>query len=246
MNDNNDVLDSELEAIFANQKYKTEAFVVILDNARKNSVGVNTVEKKSDIKFFDSVSIKEFIKGICVSALVLVISINALNKIQSNLQNEMKSISIEIGALVQEDSKDKMSIVSQNTVRNGDTSFYRQDAIARDLLSIDEALFDYAFCAVCNDMGSNIDNKVGFNGMSNIDSVIYFLKLYSSIDGGFSNKNVNNSFQGVSSLNEYLLKHGYVDKAGNPSFAAFKEHCDKNSELITDLIQSHSKGAGKL
>jgi len=215
-----------------------------LENARKNSIGVELIERITTTLNVDIKVVKNAIVGLIATTLVIANGTKLISS-QMNKTLQMFNVSQEIGSILYDDNR-SVSIVSQNTHRNGENSYYSQDAIARDLLRLDDNLFDYAFCAVCNDMGKNINNKVGIGGKSNIDSVIYFLKLYSSVDGGFTNDYVRQCFEGVDTLDDYLLKNNYVDKAGNPSYAVFKSYCDENSQVIIDLIQSQvSKGVNR-
>lgn len=229
----------DIEKLFENRDAKA------LKNARKNSVDVQLIERITSTLNVEMDTIKKMVAGVVVASLVLAGSVKLVNSGLDRIQ-QMPNISQKIGSILYEEETDSLSIVSHNTHRNGNISYYSQDAIARDLLRLDSSLFDYAFCAVCNDMGRDINNKVGIGGKSNIDSVIYFLKLYSSIDGGFMNDYVRNSFEGIETLDDYLIKNGYVDKAGNPSYSVFKDYCDENSQVIIDLVQSQlNKGVNR-
>jgi len=245
---NDDLLDSELQSIFDNQELKTSAQIIILDSARKKSVGAKPVERIVDKKEFSMDAIRVSLVSIMVAATLLAGSVN-LTDISINLNSKlnMHSLSKEIGSIVYNESDNertsKISIVSQNTHGNQGMYYYKQDDIAKDLITLDSSLFDYAFCAVCNDMGNNIYNQVGIGGRSNIDAVIYYLKYYSGIDGTFYNEYVSEAFRDVSSLEEYLIKNNYVDKAGNPSFEVFKQSCNLKAEDIYSILQnSNNKG----
>lgn len=245
--DNLNVDGMNLGEIFNNMKAGDPAYVATIEIARKESIGVEPVERKPILENIDMDKLKKCIMGIIVAGLISVstisIGVNTINEINNPLN--MSNLSREIGGIVsQVDDTHLQSIVSQNTHFNGETSYYDQEGIAKDLLSLDSSLFDYAFCSVCDDMGSNINNKVGLNGMSNIDTVIYYLNMYSKMDGKYFNQYVSNMFNSVSSLDDYLLKNNFVDGGGNPSIDAFKTACNSNAEAIYDIIKSEgNKGA---
>ncbi len=222
-----------------------------VDLARSNSVGASSVIRRTRTNNMEARRIKAKILSIVLSATVIVGSVTLVKNAVDNLNSplNMTNLSREIGGIVNVVENDildikNISIVNQNTHRNGDTFFYNQEDIAKDLLKLDSRLFDYAFCTVCTDMAENINNKVGIGGRSNIDSVIYYLKQYASGDGKLASEYVAEEFKDINSLNEYLVKNGYVNKKGEPSLDKFIEVCNENAEIIRSVLDGESEEKG--
>lgn len=235
-----DLVDKSLREIFEKRELKTEPFVIILDSARNKSVGVKSLERSAILRNID---FKKISKSLATIVLSVTVVVGTVNFAKSTYSESMEHVSIEIGSSLY---SNESSVVGKNTFRHGDIVYYNQESIAKDLLQLPSEIFDYAFCTICNDMGSNLNNKVGVLGKSNIDTVIYYLKNYSSVDGVYYNEKVSNAFNNIDSFNEYLIKNGYVDKAGNPSFSVFKESCDKNVQDVLAVIQNqNNKGVSR-
>lgn len=136
-----------------------------------------------------------------------------------------------------------ISIVSQNTKRNANTYYYDQDGIAKDLVSLDDRLLDITFVSVCEDMGEHLNNKVGSNGETNIDLVISGIKKYAE-EGSYAEKD----FKDINSLNEWLVKRGYVDKKGSPDLqSAINHYVHEQSifdHIVSEEIQEKEEGVG--
>ncbi len=223
-----------------------EAF---LKRAKEGSIGVSRTERNTRTYNVDVKRIKAKIIAILMSGALIVGGVTFVKAgiDRFNSPTNMSNMSREIGAIVnQVDGPDEMryiSIVSQNTHRNANGPYYSQEDIAKDLLRLDSRIFDYAFCTVCEDMGEDINNKVGVNGLSNIDSVVYYLKELSK-NGTIVNDYVSNEFRDVESLEKYLVKYGYVDKDGKASLDKFKKACDEKAESILEIVnESKEKGA---
>lgn len=136
-----------------------------------------------------------------------------------------------------------IGIVSQNTKRNANTYYYDQDGIAKDLVSLDDRLLDITFVSVCEDMGEHLNNKVGQNGETNIDLVISGIKKYAE-EGSYAEKD----FKDINTLNEWLVKRGYVDKKGNPDLqSAINHYAHEQSifdQIVSEEIQEKEEGVG--
>lgn len=266
MNRNNDDLfDDKLQAIFDKRELKTETMVISLNNARKSSVGAKSVERKTVLEKIDLKVVGDRITCVALAAAVtLTIGLGvgaivyaggkAVNYVSDKISSvfddslSMERLSVKIGAFT--DSKLQENgyarpILAQNTVHiEGNDYYYRHESIAKDLLRLDSRLFDYAFCNICDDMGPNRGNQVGPGGMSNIESVIFYLKQYSSDKDTESKVYVSEVLDGVSSLDDYLSKFGYVDKEGKPSLNEFRKVCDSNAEVIAAILQSNELSEG--
>ncbi len=228
---------------FKNMKVGEE-IVLDLEKVRDFSVNVLSVERKTKQREVNVDVLKKIISGVLLVSVITVASFGLDKAIEFNSPLKMENMSKEIYAVIRqvEDFKPH-TILGQNTRRNGDVVFYDQEGIAKDLLSLDSSLFDYALCSVCNEMGNNLNNNVGINGLSNIDAVIYYLRFYSNMEGKYFNQYVSSAFRDVDSLNGYLIKNGYVDSNGNPSMEMFKKASDSNAQVIYDIIKAQSKGA---
>ena len=241
-NINDDLIDESLKSIFDNKEIDLDRFKSVVDKARANSVNNSKVERKRVFFNIDMKDLKKVIAGVVISAFVVV---SGANYVVDKYNDNMVNVSSLIGATIYDD--ESVSILSHNTGRNGEVYYYNHDAIARDLLKLDSELFDYAFCSLCNDMGNSIDDRVGISGLSNVDSVIFYLRLYSKVDGIYPNEDISNRLRGINTLDEFLIRNNYVDNAMNPSFASFKNSCDDNVENIQSIIQNllDQKGVSK-
>lgn len=237
-----------------------DALVKMVERAQKNSVGAKKTVRNAKRFFVEMKEIKRLLVAIVVScalSLGSVTVVNAANFVNNLDKISTKDVTEEIVSMLYGSGEEILhgahysGIVSKNTVfnRNSGSSnyFYNHEGIAKDLLKLDGDSFDYAFYSVCDDMGKNINNLVGVGGRSNIDSVIYYLSLYSNVEGSSFNEYVQSQFSDVSSLNDYLIKNNYVDKNGVPSLEAFRKSCDiKAPEVLTSIIEkSDSKGTSK-
>lgn len=262
---NNELFDEKLQAIFDERELKTETVVIMLDNARKSSINVERVKRKTVL---ERVNLDEVANKVTLLALACAVSltvtagawvavekgVQAFNNISdyvlSSFNNDlsMSKLSVEIGALTDSQLKENgyaRTILNQNVVHaEGNNFYYRHESIARDLLRIDERLFDYAFCTVCEDMGAFINNQVGPGGMSNIESVIFYLKQFSSDKDTSSKLYVSETLEGVSTLDDYLKKFGYVDKNEKPSLNEFKKACNNNAEVISAILHGNELSEG--
>lgn len=223
-----------------------QAMILNYEDILKNSVKVKSVEKKNLIEILDMKYIKVAIASVLTVGVIVVSGIGISNHIA---KPSMSDVSIEIGMTVMDkDGGIGCSIANQNSARTENGFFYYHDAIAKDLLRVEPSLFEYAFCTVCNDFGANINNNVGVGGRSNIDAVIFYLKQYSSNkDSSLFNAEISSFFADVNSLNDFLVKRGFVDKDGGPSIQAFRNECDKNTESIYAMLhnESENRSVGK-
>lgn len=232
-----------------------DALVKMVERARNNSIGVKDTVRNAKRFYVDMREIKKLLSVVIVScALTLgaVGTIQVSQVIQEKDTIKTEDVTQEIASLLYANGPENLhgahysSIVSKNTIYNNsndrDNFYYNHEGIAKDLLKLDGDMFDYAFCSVCTDMGKNINNLVGVGGRSNIDSVIFYLGLYSSIEGR-ANDYIRNSFSGVDNLNDYLVLNNYLDKDGEPSIEEFKKSCDRRAFQVFDSIQKDSKGA---
>lgn len=243
MENNENVNAKQIVELLNKMNVGDPVIVVNLETARNKSVGVLAILRNTIVERVDINKLKKAIAGVVASAFILVSGVVLVNEF--NDPTNMNNLSREIGGLVREykDGETKISIVAQNTYRNEDVAYYNQEQIAIDLLKLDKDIFDYGFCSVCVDMGDNINNKVGVDGKSNIDSVIYYLKKYSGEDSEKFNSYVSEKFKDVNTLNEFLIKNGYLDKDGGPSLDAYIESCEKNAQNVFEIIESQDKGA---
>lgn len=250
--DNIKIEGVSISEIFDDMKPGDER-LINLEVARENSINVEAVERKTVLENVNMDDLRRRLAKIVITVVGVLVALNVgLNTIDGlvgdiNDPLKMENMSRKIGSIVRQvDDPGMQTILSQNTYRVGDTVMYNQEGIAKDLLTFDSSVFDYALCSVCNDMGTNMNNNVGVQGMSNIDSVIYYLKMYSNMDGKYFNQYVSNLFRDVNSLDDYLLKNGYVDGGGNPSIEVFKTACNNNAQNVYDSIKSQvsNKGAG--
>lgn len=224
-----------------------------LERARARSVRKERQERRERKTRLLEIN-AEKLKGKAIPALLVGVALvgsalfvkGSVDKINSPLS--MHILSGDIGSMVSSNDDpiySGMSILSQNTIRIPKGFYYQHEEIAKDLLKIDDRLFDYAFCTVCDEMGANLNNEVGVGGRSNIDSVIYYLKnIASDKDSSLSSEYVASKLDGVTSLDDFLLKYGFVDKEGKPSLKEFKATCDKNSQVIADILESSIKDKG--
>lgn len=235
-----------------------EALLKMVKRAQDNSVGAKKTVRNSKRFYVDIKELKKLMVVITVScALTLgVVGVVQVSQAVQDLDKvKTEDVSEEIASMLYSSSEESLhgayysSILGKNTVHNRnndqDVYYYNHDGIAKDLLKLEGDAFDYAFCSVCTDMGKNINNLVGVGGRSNIDSVIFYLGLYSSINGKEFNNYVKNAFDGVESLNDYLVLNNYVDRNGEPSFDAFKKYCDERAgEVLASISEKNdSKGA---
>ncbi len=237
-----------------NELKPNQAMIINYDMAVKNSVGVEPVVREVKLEKFEIKNLKTKLISLFFVAVMGVSGIAITNHINKPSMND---VSYLIGASVLENTtsleklgldSEHASIAMQNAAIGENGVFYYHDAIAKDLLKVDESLFDYALCTVCNDFGNNIDNKVGIGERSNINAVIYYLKEYSSNpESDLFNEKIANLFSDVNTFNDFLVKRGFVDKDGGASLEAFREACDKNTLSIYDMLQveQNSRGVGK-
>lgn len=235
-----------------------DALVKMVERAQKNSVHITKTVRNSKRFYVDIKKINQLMMVIAISCALNVGAITAaeiVHDVQEFDEPKLEDVSQEISSMIYENSEESMhgvyysSIVSKNKILKNmndlDNYYYNHEGIAKDLLKLDGDAFDYAFCSVCVDMGNNINNLVGVGGRSNIDSVIFYLSLYSSIEGREVNDYVKNAFNGIENLEDYLFKNGYVDKDGEPSVEAFKKSCDERAgEVLASISEKNdSKGA---
>jgi len=241
--------DVNLGETFNNMKPGENNVYLDLEAAKENSINVQVIERETRLENMDMEVLRKRILKIVTTAVGVLVALNmSLNVVDSlNSLLRMENMSREIGSIVRQvEDPGKSTILSQNTYRNANGPYYNHEGIAKDLLTLDSSVFDYALCAVCNDMGNNINNPVGIHDISNIDYVIFYLKMYSREDGKYFNQYVSEVFRDVNSLNDYLIKNNFVDGGGNPSLDAFKVACNNNAQDVYDIIKSQvsNKGAG--
>jgi len=217
---------------------------------RAKSVDLQPKKEERKVKniYVNKDLIKKGIATISLCALITLAGMGVIqtaNSIYTEMNDPLKmtNLSKTIGTMVY-DEENQASIVYNNTRRNGNYFYYKHDGIAQDLLKLDGVLFDYAFCAACSDMNDNIDNKVGVDGLSNIDAVIHYLKAYSN-SPTYKNAYVADAFKNVSSLSEYLIKNNYIDENGNASLSKFKDVCNQNAQLVYGMVQEQMGGTTK-
>ena len=226
-----------------------EEMQLTLKAAKENSINIEIIERNTFLENVDFDVLRKRILKIITFGVASLVAINMVFNVKGDLDNplRMEKMSIELGSMVSEiDSSHIQTILDKNTYRSGEYIVYNQEGIAKDLLTFDSSIFDYALCSVCNDMGNSMNNNVGIHGMSNIDSVIYFLKMYSGMKGKYFNQYVSNVFSNVDNLNDYLVKNGFVDSKGSPSMDAFKSACDSNAKNVYDSIKSQTGNKGAI
>lgn len=269
---NDNLFDEGLQAIFDNRELKTETLVISLSNAKKASVkrkdDSKFVERRTVIENVDLKKIGNKIAAVVLSGVIVVATVKGAGvviesgaEIVKNIETSVSSIfnndlsmsklSKEIGALTDsklEENGYARSILNQNTVRTGESNifYFKHESIARDLLSLDHRLFDYAFYTVCEDMQPYINNQVGPGGMSNIDSVIFYLKQYSSDKDTETKVYVSEILDGVQSLDDYLTKYNYVNKDGTPTIVEYRKACNDNAEVIASILRNGPSEGAKL
>lgn len=164
-----------------------------------------------------------------------------------NGEFNMEYLSRRIGGLLMsEEDKEKfngndVSIIAQSTFRiDRDTAGYNLTDAARKIYSLDSSIREYAIGASINDMGSNRDNYVEEYKATNAD---YFIKELALL----APEEEKASWIGVSSLDDYLIKCGFIDEEGNPSLDVMKSKMNNNAEAISIIVSSmaESKGVGK-
>jgi len=245
----------EIEKIFA--KRDMNRYYENLDRAKRESVRQVRYEKKcKKVTIFDNPVFR--MVPIVIGTLIITGSVTyaSYNTIVKPLTDplEMHNMSKNIGALVNEDKennplyKKAMSIVSQNTYTLAGNPAYDHMKIASDIINLDDPkLFDYALCCLYNDMGENVKNSItNFAGVTktNIDWVIWNLKMLSSSESTEMKRYISSSFDGINTMEDYLIVNGYVDKNMNSSFKMFKEAMDEEAQNISNILDSN-KGVHK-
>lgn len=235
-----------------------DALVKMVNRARDNSVNDKKTVRNAKRFYVDIKELKKLMLVLVTSCALTVGAVGVVNAAQIVKdfdKPKLEDVSQEISSVIYGSSEESMhgvhysSIANKNKVYNRsddmNSFYYNHEGIAKDLLKLDGDTFDYAFCSVCVDMGKNINNLVGVGGRSNIDSVIFYLSLYSNMEGREINDYVKNAFNGIDNLNDYLVMNGYVDKNGEPSLDAFRKYCNEHASEVLVSIQdkSDSKGA---
>lgn len=265
--DNRNLKNEALVVMLDNARKSSVAKEVINENGQR-ILSVNVIERKTVVEKADMEKIGNKILTLALAGVISFCVIsgvyvaydkgvealgNIKNAVVSAFNNDlsMSRLSVEIGALTDSQLAENghaRTILKQNTVYpefgNSNKFFYKHESIAKDLLRIDERLFDYAFYTVCEDMRETINHQVGPGGMSNIESVIFFLKQYSSDKDTPSKQYVSEALEGVSTLDDYLKKNNYVDKNDNPSLDEFKNACDSNAEVIAAILHGNELNEG--
>ncbi len=220
-------------------------------NNLENSLVEDLVERVAKaIRMEKENILKKIIAILLTATLTLGVAPKMVSSMIDSYNDPARMGNLEEGivALLDEDAS---SICSRNAFRIDDgrpNSFgYNQEGIATDILKIlqksnrenDTEFFDYILGTICYDFGSNIYNEVGVNGRSNIDSVIYYLKSYSSGKNSEKLKNdtISKYLKDIEGIDDYLTKKGYVDKlTGKPKLEKFMDACNKNAKNIIDLL----------
>lgn len=156
----------------------------------------------------------------------------------------LNDFSRELGSVVfvQDDSFNpnydttNISIVAQNTKRNAETYYYDHEGIAKDLLKLDDRLLDIGFISTCEDMGENLNNKVGVAGETNIDLLIENIKLYAE-EGSYAEKD----FKDINTLNEWLTKRGFTDSKGKPDLQSAINHYATQKNIFTNIVNQEKE-----
>ncbi|MCI8331081.1 MAG: hypothetical protein HFE04_03155 [Bacilli bacterium] len=232
----------------------------MVERARVNSVNAKKLIRSSKRFSVDVNELKKLMFIILASCASMMDSIGEVKSTQSfqDYDNiKLEDVSQAISSMLYGSSEGTLhgahysSILSKNKISdtlNDDNNFrFNHEAIAKDLLKLDGPIFDFAFCSVCVDLGKNINDLVGVGGRTNIDSVIFYLSLYSSIETREVNDYVKKTFDGVDNLNDYLIKYGYVDKNGEPSLEVFRKSCDEHAlDVLSSIQDKNDKGASVL
>ena len=233
----------DIEVLFKNRDQKK--IYEQLENSRRKSVVNNRekVQRKGKIKIN---SIKTVIINISLCAVILVGGYKIVSSVNSNLDNptNMNNLSRTIGTLVDDDyDKESLvfnserSILSQNTYRIQDGCAYNHEAIARDLIALnDRELYEYAFYSLCHDMGENLNNVIS-GSKTNIDLVIRELKRISSYGNSDLEQYISNKLENINTLDEYLISDNYVDDKGNPDLEKAIQVMNLKAEGILNQIE---------
>ena len=237
----------DIEVLFKNRDQKK--IYEQLENSRRKSV-VNhreKVQRKGKIKIN---SIKTVIINISLCAVILVGGYKIVSSVNSNLDNptNMNNLSRTIGTLVDDDyDKESLvfnserSILSQNTYRIQDGCAYNHEAIARDLIALnDRELYEYAFYSLCHDMGENLNNVIS-GSKTNIDLVIRELKRISSYGNSDLEQYISNKLENLNTLDEYLISDNYVDDKGNPDLEKAIQVMNLKAEGILNQIERNGE-----
>ena len=160
----------------------------------------------------------------------------------------MNNMNKQIGALVNtvDGPYDRLeeSILSQNTRRNANGPYYLHDGIAKDLANLPPELFDYALAGLCYDMGPNIWNEVAHGGRTNIDGVIDMLDYYTDEPEDDYEAYIQEQIDDCEGIDDYLVKHGYVDKKGEPDLEAFVRTNNDNAENVYEFLTQYAQNKG--
>ena len=237
----------DIEVLFKNRDQKK--IYEQLENSRRKSVVNNRekVQRKGKIKIN---SIKTVIINISLCAVILVGGYKIVSSVNSNLDNptNMNNLSRTIGTLVDDDyDKESLvfnserSILSQNTYRIQDECAYNHEAIARDLIALnDRELYEYAFYSLCHDMGENLNNVIS-GSKTNIDLVIRELKRISSYGNSDLEQYISNKLENINTLDEYLISDNYVDDKGNPDLEKAIQVMNLKAEGILNQIERNGE-----
>ena len=129
------------------------------------------------------------------------------------------------------------TILQENTHRTDDYQnfWYDTGGIAEDILSKFDDAFDAALYVTYNDMGVNRNN--GY--ISNIDFLIRSLNMYVNMD---SHPITYAKISGCESFSDFLIKNGFIDKNGNPSYEMYESFGhDAVENCYTYLVSLQNK-----
>lgn len=164
---------------------------------------------------------KTFRNRMLANALALVLAISVLYGVSNVVSNISDNIAVHnasqnVGELISDGSVHRPDIVSKNSYRTQDNEgfWYNNEDIARDILGLPDELFDTVLYITYEDMGPYTNN---------MDDVIRALNNYTA---GEADKYpiILGKVEGCNSLNDYLIKNGFVNENGEPSIEKFKEH----------------------
>lgn len=237
----------EIENIF--KKRDMNQYYQYIENAKRQSIKQNRVPKKAKkVTVLENMLFRKIpitICGILITGMIAYLMYNTTIKPFTD-SLAMSNMSKSIGGLVNQDKendplyKRDMTIVAQNTYVVGGQSAYDHDKIAKDIIDLDDPrLFDYTLCCVYSDMGENVNNSITNHSLvtkSNIDWVISSLKLRCSLKSTEIERYIADSLDGINSMDEYLIRNGYVDKNMQPDFDAFKTAMEAETETIANLL----------
>ena len=229
------------------------------DEIRENAINAATDEERVVVEKKNKKSLPKIIALLLAALIVLgVIKLTVEDErvtesIGTYIQTHsifgelnMSNLSRKIGQLVLEEKSNyvgevpEMSILSQHTKRTEDDKgyYYENNLVAEDILRLDADIQEYALCASINDMGDNKNNIIDSHGHTNADILIRHLKT------GYKEGENKDFFEDIETFNDYLVKKGYVDSKGAPSFDMFKNAMDDNAKIILEIVNARTEGQG--